>query len=580
MNRKLLSFCMALVLTATLAVPTRMVTKAEVDDTESAVSENVISDNSGSTYIVKKGDYLEKIAKEQLGDSKRWKEIYELNKDQIKNPSMIREGMELKLSADGEDAEVKEDAAEEKAEKVEKTEEAKDDKKDEKVEESEEEKKDEKAEEAKDDKEEKDEKVEESKEEKKDEKAEEAKDDKEEKDEKVEESKEEKKDEKAEEAKDDKKDEKAEEAKDDKEEKDEKAEESEEEDKEEAEAAEEESEEDKEESAEAELQYWAEDSPVAAAIVEYVKDVTDEDSANYIPVEDRIAVFDMDGTLIGELYPSYFEYMLFIHRALYDENYKAPADMKEFAQALEKGIYDGKLPEGNELKHANFAGAAYAGMTPQELKDYAKEFMKSEADGFTNLTRGEAFYKPMVSLVEYLDEHDFQCYIVSGSDRTVCRAIIKDTLPIPENRVIGMSYTMVASGQGDTDGLEYVYSEDDDVILGGELIIKTIKMNKVSAIEQEIGKVPVLSFGNSSGDVSMAQYVVNNDMYESRAFMVLCDDLEREHGNMDKADSMKKTCLERGFMPISMKDDFGTIYGDGVEAVPYGEEEAEEDAAG
>ncbi|MCR5341735.1 MAG: LysM peptidoglycan-binding domain-containing protein [Butyrivibrio sp.] len=563
MNRKLLSFCMALVLTATLAVPTRMVTKAEVDDTESAVSENVISENSGSTYIVKKGDYLEKIAKEQLGDSKRWKEIYELNKDQIKNPSMIREGMELKLSADGEDAEVKEDAAEEKAEK---TEEAKDDKKDEKVEESEEEKKDEKAEEAKDDKEEKDEKAEEAKEEKKDEKAEEAKDDKEEKDEKVEESKEEKKDEKAEEAKEEKKDEKAEESK--------------EEDKEEAEAAEEESEEDKEESAEAELQYWAEDSPVAAAIVEYVKDVTDEDSANYIPVEDRIAVFDMDGTLIGELYPSYFEYMLFIHRALYDENYKAPADMKEFAQALEKGIYDGKLPEGNELKHANFAGAAYAGMTPQELKDYAKEFMKSEADGFTNLTRGEAFYKPMVSLVEYLDEHDFQCYIVSGSDRTVCRAIIKDTLPIPENRVIGMSYTMVASGQGDTDGLEYVYSEDDDVILGGELIIKTIKMNKVSAIEQEIGKVPVLSFGNSSGDVSMAQYVVNNDMYESRAFMVLCDDLEREHGNMDKADSMKKTCLERGFMPISMKDDFGTIYGDGVEAVPYGEEEAEEDAAG
>lgn len=81
-----------------------------------------------------------------------------------------------------------------------------------------------------------------------------------------------------------------------------------------------------------------------------------------------------------------------------------------------------------------------------------------------------------------------------------------------------MSYSMVAKDQGDTDGLEYVYSQDDDVILGGELIIKTIKMNKVSAISLEIGKVPVLSFGNSLGDVSMAQYVINNDKYESRGF--------------------------------------------------------------
>ncbi|MCR4907528.1 MAG: haloacid dehalogenase-like hydrolase, partial [Lachnospiraceae bacterium] len=326
---------------------------------------------------------------------------------------------------------------------------------------------------------------------------------------------------------------------------------------------------------EASLSYWSEGSAAAASIEEYVKSATDEASDKYIPVEDRIAVFDLDGTIIGELYPSYFEYMMFIHRALYDDTFTAPSDMKEFALALEEGIKTGNMPEGNKTLHAKYAGQAYAGMTIEEMKDYTKAFMMSKADGFENLTRGDAFYAPMVSLVKYLDANDFTCYIVSGSDRTLVRAVIEDTLPIPENRVIGMSYTMVATGQNGEDGLEYVYSKDDEVILGGDLIIKTIKMNKVSEIALEIGKVPVLAFGNSSGDISMAQYTVNNPDYEGKAYLVLCDDLEREHGSPEKADSMKKTCEEKGFETISMRDDFATIYGDEVKVTDYAYNEAD-----
>ncbi|MCR4739905.1 MAG: haloacid dehalogenase-like hydrolase [Lachnospiraceae bacterium] len=320
---------------------------------------------------------------------------------------------------------------------------------------------------------------------------------------------------------------------------------------------------------EAELEYWSEDSEVAASIREYVEMATDETSDGFIPVEDRLAVFDLDGTIIGELYPSYFEYMMFIHRALHDDTFEAPDDMREFAEALEQGVYGGKMPEGHERLHAKYAGQSYAGMTIEEMKEYTREFMESPADGFTNLKKGDAFYLPMVSLVKYLTANDFTVYIVSGSDRTLVRALIKDKLPVPENRVIGMSYTMVATGQEDTDGLTYVYTSDDDVILGGDLIIKTIKMNKVSEIALEIGKVPVLSFGNTSGDQSMAQYTVNNTEYEGRAYMLMCDDLIREHGNMDKANAMKQMCNECGFIPVSMRDDFTTIYGDDVEAVPY-----------
>ncbi len=330
-----------------------------------------------------------------------------------------------------------------------------------------------------------------------------------------------------------------------------------------------------EEEPKAELEYWSEDSKAAASIRDYVARVTDENSDAYIPLEDRIAVFDLDGTIIGELYPSYFEYMMFIHRALHDDDYVAPEFVEAFAKELETDIYNGTSPDNPERRHAKYAGQAYIGMTPDELKEYTLEYMKTPADGFTNLTKGDAFYWPMVSLVKYLQANDFTVYIVSGSDRTVVRALVKEKLGIPENRVIGMTYNFISSGQNLADGLDYVYTKDDEVILGGELVIKTVKMNKVTKIAEEIGKVPVLSFGNTSGDQSMAQYTVNNTQYETKAYMLMCDDLEREHGNMKKADAMKEMCDECGFEPISMRDDFATIYGDDVEVVPYEQLEVE-----
>lgn len=89
-------------------------------------------------------------------------------------------------------------------------------------------------------------------------------------------------------------------------------------------------------------------------------------------------------------------------------------------------------------------------------------------------------------------------------------------------------------------------------------------MNKVSVIAQEIGVQPVLSFGNSTGDSSMAEYVTSGNSYKSLAFMLCCDDLERENGNTEKADKMLALCEEHDWVPISMKNDWTTIYGPGV----------------
>ena len=89
-------------------------------------------------------------------------------------------------------------------------------------------------------------------------------------------------------------------------------------------------------------------------------------------------------------------------------------------------------------------------------------------------------------------------------------------------------------------------------------------MNKVSNIAREIGKQPVLAFGNSSGDFSMATFTTNNNKYKSLAFMLCCDDTVRENGNEEKAAKMVTSCEENGWIPISMKNDWTTIYGDEV----------------
>ena len=81
---------------------------------------------------------------------------------------------------------------------------------------------------------------------------------------------------------------------------------------------------------------------------------------------------------------------------------------------------------------------------------------------------------------------------------------------------------------------------------------------------QEIGQQPVLSFGNSTGDSSMAEYVTYNNQYKSLAFMLCCDDTVRENGDEAKAQKMFDLCEEFDWVPISMKNDWTTIYGDSV----------------
>ncbi len=318
------------------------------------------------------------------------------------------------------------------------------------------------------------------------------------------------------------------------------------------------------------LNLWTEDAPAKNQLVDYMKAVTKEGSADFIPVENRIAVFDLDGTLFCETDPNYFDYTLLVYRVLEDPSYKDKASdfERETAEKIVELNKTGKAAKGLEVDHGKAVASAFSGMTVDEFNSYIQEFKKQPMPSYTGMNRGGGFYQPMLQVVDYLQQNDFTVYVVSGTDRFIVRGIVDQSpLNVPNRQIIGSDETLVARDQGDKDGLEYVFDDDDELVLGGDFIIKNLKMNKVTVIMQEIGKQPVLSFGNSTGDSSMAEYVTSNNPYKSLAFMLCCDDTERENGNKEKADKMFSLCEQYDWVPVSMKNDWTTIYGEGVTRV-------------
>ncbi len=324
-------------------------------------------------------------------------------------------------------------------------------------------------------------------------------------------------------------------------------------------------------SSSAPLSLWTGGARAKSELLDYVRAVTDESSPDYIPETDRIAVFDLDGTLFCETDPNYFDYTLLKYRVLEDPDHRDRASdfEKEVANKIKAQNETGASFTGLEMDHGRAVASAFAGMTVEEFNDYIQEFKKQPMPSYEGMNRGDGWYLPMLQVVDLLKNNGFTVYVVSGTDRLIVRGIACGSpLGLPNRQLIGSDETIVSSNQGGADGLDYVFAEGDELVLGGDFIIKNLKMNKVSVIMQEIGQQPVLSFGNSTGDSSMAEYVTSGNPYRSLAFMLCCDDTERENGNVSKAEKMFGLCDGFGWIPVSMKNDWKTIYGEGVTYLP------------
>lgn len=315
------------------------------------------------------------------------------------------------------------------------------------------------------------------------------------------------------------------------------------------------------------LTWWAEGES-RTAFLSFVATATDLGSPGYIPETDRIAVFDLDGTLCGEQYPIYFEWMMYVQRVLDDPDYTPTQEQIDVAEEILIAARDKSIPAGLEERQFQCNAEVFAGMTTDEYRAYVVRFLQTNADRFEHLTLGSAWFRTTVEAAQYLAAHGFTVYVCSGTDRDADRMMIADVIGIPYRQIIGSDCYTVGSGQGDAAYLSYQYTPEDVTVRTAAPIIKNVKSSKPMQIMQELGQRPVIAFGNSTGDTSMFTVTTSQNPYPAIAFCVVPDDDVREVAYPDKVEKLTALCAENGWHPISMKHDFVTIYGDDVVMAP------------
>ena len=312
---------------------------------------------------------------------------------------------------------------------------------------------------------------------------------------------------------------------------------------------------------------WNTDSTSLKELIDFVSASTDESNPGYLDPADRIATFDMDGTILCEKAPVYVDYCLTMYRVLDDPSYRATKEERDAMQQVRDHAYSEGVtfaPEG--ITKDDLVATAFAGMTPEEFRAYVVDFADSvDAVGFEGMTYGQSFYKPMIEVIDYLRANDFDVWMVSACEREVVRALV-ERYDIPYDHVIATDVPYVASGKGDKAADEYNMGKDEIILLGAPLDdVECGQSGKSAAIAREIGKRPVLAFGNSAGDYSMLNYAEGNPEHTGMGFFVVCDDTEREYGNDVKAAKYYDEVERQGWTAFSMANDWKTIYGDGVQ---------------
>ena len=328
---------------------------------------------------------------------------------------------------------------------------------------------------------------------------------------------------------------------------------------------------------------WNPDSASLKELVDFVSASVDESGAGYIAPADRLAVFDMDGTIICEKAPIYIDSCLTMYRVLDDPTYSATEEERAAMQELRDHAYaTGENYHPETFTKDDLIASAFAEMTPAQFHAYVVNFADHvDAVGFSGMTYGESFYKPMLEVIDFLRANGYDVWMVSACEREVVRALV-ERFGFSYDHVVATDVVYAASGSAGAAADEYNMGKEETIVLGAPLNeVECGKSGKPAAIAREIGKRPVLAFGNSSGDFSMLNYAEGNPDHPGMGILVVCDDTVREYGSETKAADFYDEVEKQGWTAFSMANDWLTIYGDGVEKVglPGAEEEALPDAA-
>jgi phosphoglycolate phosphatase-like HAD superfamily hydrolase len=241
------------------------------------------------------------------------------------------------------------------------------------------------------------------------------------------------------------------------------------------------------------LPSWNE-GPSKRGIVEFVSDVTDSGSENYVKPSERIAVFDNDGTLWAEK-PVYAQ-LLFIFdriRAMAPDH-PTWQTTQPFQAVLENDFETLKATSRDSLAH--MMGIAVSGITEEEFVAFVVDWMASAKHPVTGRPYTTKVYQPMLELLDYLEANGFTNFIVSGGGISFLRPWTEAVYGIPPERVVGTSME-----------LEYEVLDGKPVIQRKPALhFLNDKSGKPVGIERFIGRRPIFAAGNSDGDYEMLEW--------------------------------------------------------------------------
>lgn len=300
------------------------------------------------------------------------------------------------------------------------------------------------------------------------------------------------------------------------------------------------------------LPSWNESAP-KRAILEFVARVTTQGGPDFVPVEQRIATFDNDGTLWCEQ-PFYFQMAFAFDRVRAMAPQHPEWKTKQPFKALLQGDVKTAATAGEKGLLAIIA-ATHAGMPTTEFAQTVAEWIKTARHPRFNRPYTELVYQPMLELMAYLRANGFKTFIVSGGGIDFMRPWTEGVYGIPPEQVVGSS--------GVT---KFELGKDGKPVL--------MKMPKVEFIDDGpgkpvginrfIGRQPIFAFGNSDGDLQMLQYVAAGSGARL-ALYVHHDDAEREYAydrksQIGKLDKGLDEAAAKGWPVVSMKNDWLKIF--------------------
>ncbi len=297
------------------------------------------------------------------------------------------------------------------------------------------------------------------------------------------------------------------------------------------------------------------DGAAKQAILDFVARTTTAGGVDFVPVPERIAVFDNDGTLWSEapLPPQ----LAFIFSEI---KRRAPQEPELAKNPMVKAALAGDMATLAAGKHHDglmeLLALTHAGTTVPEFQQRVRNWMGSYqqpkgGDGLAGAT-----YQPMLELLTYLRANDYKTFIVSGGGIDFMRVFAEELYGIPPEQVVGSSS---AATFALVDGVPTLTKTTEDVFVDD-------KSGKPAGIHRHIGRRPIFCAGNSDGDQAMLEYTTMDNPRPSFGLIIHHTDSVRETAYDEKAPvsgtliTAREAAAERGWVLVSMKEDWKTVF--------------------